>query len=188
MLVWYQQPQEFPIWTHTVPAASEVFYQGSFWVLKKPGPGCCRSHRMPPATQAPGPHRQQYFLPPSLNTRNNTVRASLLRIQPPRSMFVHALLKIIRLKVMPKALFCHQALPYEDGMPAMSLSLGSSVRQGLISLIPHHNSFHRFINARKARNRAVASGMEAEGADRHCWGEAAWHFWGAADQPRRHVV
>lgn len=95
------------------------------------------------------------------------------------------LVKMVRLKVMLKASFCHQALPCENDMLLMSLSFGFFKGEGLVWLIPDHIACPRFIETGKAKTRPMASGMEAEGAGWHCWVGAAWHFWKVADQPRR---
>lgn len=92
---------------------------------------------------------------------------------------------MVQLKVMSKAWFCHQALPCENDMLLMSLSFGLFEIEGLVWLIPDHIARPSFIETGKAKNRPMASGMEADSADWHCWVRTAWHFWRVADQPRR---
>lgn len=103
-------------------AASEVFYQDHFWVLE-PGSGCCRPHRLPPTHLLPGPYRQQSILPPDLNNGNDTVHASLLEIQPLKSIFVPVGKKRFRLKLMLFLCFASGRCPTQGDMLAIVLSI-----------------------------------------------------------------
>lgn len=63
-----------------------------------------------------------------------------------------------------------------------------SILEDLVWLGPPHSPILGFIKAELARNRPMASGIEAGGVCWHSSGWADWHFRMVADWPRPWVI